>query len=240
MTEEPSDQGTDGREPPPPSWLFPFLPELLLKRLLHVNAQKKPGQFPRSKGLESSMEVKARGRGALQAVHLLSSDLKWLDGHSLPGMAWWFSGMGSFGFSNYLYLAWSGGAERRQSSENPVAVPGRLRSGVSVGRERKSRGGREREGREGGTGRKVSRKGANGEAVLRERGTGTDTVSQDENTSCHQTQACLSLGEGTWRRLLLALPPPPGSRGSYVSPARGRLLIGPGHHPISISRMVIG
>lgn len=108
------------------------------------------------------MENKARGRGALQAVHVLLSDLKWLDGRSLPGMAWWFSGMGSFGFSNYLNLARSGGAERRQSSEYPVAVQGRLRSGVSVGRERKSRGGRGREGREGGKGRKVSRKGAKG------------------------------------------------------------------------------
>ena len=163
MTEEPSDRVTDGREPPPPSWLFPFLPELLLKRLLHLNAQKKPGQFPRSKGLESRMEVKARGRGALQAVHLLSSDLKWLDGRSLPGMAWWFSGMESFGFSNYLYLARSGGAERRQSSEHPVAVLGRLRSGVSVGRERKSPG---REG-VGGDGR---RKGEEGEQEGSQRG----------------------------------------------------------------------
>ena len=192
MTKEPSDRVTDGREPPPPSWLFPFLPELLLKRLHHLNAQKKPSQFPPSKGLEFGTEDKARGRGALQEVHVLSSDLKWLAGCSRPGTAWWFSGPESFRFSNYLYLAPSGGAERRQSGESPEVVQDRLRSGVSVGRERKSWG-----GRDGGKGRKVGRKEANGETRLRERRIETDTAPQDENTSCHQTRACLSLGEGT-------------------------------------------
>lgn len=58
--------------------------------------------------------------------------------------------MQSLWLGNYLYLLRSGGAtgaKRRQSRENPGALQGPQRSGVSVGRERKSLGGREGAGR---------------------------------------------------------------------------------------------
>lgn len=129
-----------------------------------------------------------------------SLGLKWLDGCHLPGVAWLFSGMQSLWSSNYLCLTPSGGPERRQSSENLVALQDPLRSGVSVGRERKSQeGGRETVGRGGQEerGGRVSRKEAKGEMGPSERAIGADTISRDKNTNCHQTQACLSLGKGT-------------------------------------------
>lgn len=133
-------------------------------------------------------------------MHMSSLGFKWLDGCHLPGVAWLFSGMQSLWSSNYLCLTPSGGPERRQSSENLVALQDPLRSGVSVGRERKSQeGGRETVGRGGQEerGGRVSRKEAKGEMGPSERAIGADTISRDKNTNCHQTQACLSLGKGT-------------------------------------------
>ena len=142
------------------------------------------------------MEDRTGGRGVPYKVHVSSLDLKWPDGCRLPGMVRLFSGMESLWFSNHLCLVPSGGAERGQSGENLVALQDPLRSGVSVGRERKSQeGGREAVGRGGQEerGGRVSRKEAKGEMGPSERGIGADTISQDKNTNCHQTLSGMCL-----------------------------------------------
>lgn len=76
-----------------------------------------------------------------------------------------------------------------------------------------------------------SRKEVKGEMWPNEQRTGTDTISQNENTNFQQTQTgFLTRERYAWQMRLLALPSHQNSEGTASALPEGRLLIGPGYH----------